>query len=314
MEVYAAAGIILQRAMLIECIPNISEGRRTAHVTAFADRIRSVAGARLLDHSADPAHNRSVFTFVGEVDVVERAVLALVADAIASIDLRGHHGEHPRIGAVDVVPFVPLAGATMADAVALARRVGADIARRFDLPVYLYEEASIQLKRRRLEDIRRGGFEGLPAKMARPEWTPDFGPARPHPTAGATAVGARLALVAYNINLASDRLDIAKQIAAAVRFSSGGLPHVKALGIRLEDRGMVQVSMNLTNYEQTAIVHVFDAVKREAERRGVRIAASEIIGLVPAAALAGTTPAYLQLDGFTSRQILEERLILDDGA
>ena len=294
--------------MLIECIPNVSEGRRMTVVADLAAAIRAVPGVRLLDNSADPAHHRSVFTFAGEPDALSRAVVALVTCAVGSIDLRTHQGQHPRLGAVDVVPFVPLTGATMADAVALARVVGAAIARECHVPVYLYEAAASRPWRTHLEDIRRGGFEGLSAKMADPAWAPDFGPSAPHPTAGATVVGARGPLIAYNITLATDRLDIARQIAAAIRFSSGGLPCVKAMGIRLEDRGIVQVSMNLTDYEQTPIVRVFDAVMAEAERHAVRVIDSEIVGLVPAAALAHRTPAYLRLRGFGSRQILEERL------
>ena len=277
-------------------------------MTSLAGTIRTVPGVRLLDESSDPSHNRSVFTFVGNPAAVERAVIALVRGAVAAIDLRSHRGEHPRLGAVDVVPFVPLTGATMTDAVALARRVGAEVAQRFTVPVYLYEEAATTPRRRHLEDIRRGGFEGLAEKMATPEWAPDFGPATPHPTAGATIVGARTPLVAYNVNLATDRIEVARQIAAAIRSSSGGLPYVKAMGVRLENRGLVQVSMNLTNYEQTPILRVFDAVMREAALQGVRVASSEIVGLVPTGALAGTTPAYLKLDGFTTRQLLETRL------
>jgi glutamate formiminotransferase len=297
--------------MIIECIPNVSEGRRLDVVAGMADAIRA-AGARLLDHSSDPSHNRSVFTFTGDAAAVERAVLALFERAVAAIDLRTHRGVHPRIGAVDVVPFVPIADATMADCVALARRVGATIAGRFHVPVYLYEEAATQPARRHLEDIRRGQFEGLAARMATAGWEPDFGPAAPHPTAGASVVGARMPLIAYNINLNTDRLEIAKAIAAAVRFSSGGFPFVKAMGVSLAHRGIVQVSMNLTNYEETPVALVFDAVKREAERHGVSVLESELIGLIPAAALHSTTPEHLQLTGFKPEQILENRLKTDD--
>jgi glutamate formiminotransferase / 5-formyltetrahydrofolate cyclo-ligase len=294
--------------MLIECIPNVSEGRRTEIVAALADAIRVVPGVRLLDYSADASHNRSVFTFAGDAAGVECAVLALVERAVAEIDLRAHSGEHPRLGAVDVVPFVPIEGVTMTECVALARKVGAEIAERFHVPVYLYEEASANPARRNLEDIRRGEFEGLAAKMDSPGWAPDFGPAAPHPSAGASVVGARMPLIAFNINLATDRLDVAKKIAAAIRQSSGGYRFVKAMGITLEDRGIVQVSMNLTNYEKTPIFRVFETVKREAERYGVAILESEIVGLVPSAALTSAAEFYLQLSGFTADQVLEHKL------
>jgi glutamate formiminotransferase len=294
--------------MLIECIPNVSEGRRPEVVAAMADAIRRVTGVRLLDYSSDASHNRSVFTLVGDAEGVERAVLALVERAVADVDLRTHRGEHPRLGAVDVVPFVPIEGVTMDDCVALAKKVGAAIAERFRVPVYLYEDASSDPARKNLEDIRRGEFEGLAAKMATAGWAPDFGPAAPHPSAGASVVGARMPLIAYNINLATDRIDVAKKIAAAIRQSSGGFRYVKAAGFKLEDRGVVQVSMNLTNYEKTPIFRVFETVKREAARYGVAILESEIVGLVPSAALAGAAEFYLQLEGFKPDQILENKL------
>jgi len=294
--------------MVIECVPNVSEGRRPEIVAAMADAIRAIDGVRLLDHSFDTSHNRSVFTLAGDAAGVERAVLALVERATADIDLRTHRGEHPRMGAVDVVPFVPIEGVTMAECVALARRVGSEIAARFNVPVYLYEEASNNPARKNLEDIRRGEFEGLAVKMASEGWTPDFGPAAPHPSAGATVVGARMPLIAYNINLATNRLDVAKKIAAGIRHSSGGYRYVKAMGIMLEDRGIVQVSMNLTNYEQTPIFRVFETVKREAARYGVQVLESEIVGLVPSAALNAAAEFYLQIEGFKADQVLENKL------
>jgi glutamate formiminotransferase / 5-formyltetrahydrofolate cyclo-ligase len=292
----------------IECIPNVSEGRRDDVVARMVEILRSTGGVRLLDFSSDASHNRSVFTFAGSPEGVEQAVLALFERAVADIDLRTHRGEHPRMGAVDVVPFVPIEGVTMADCVALAKRVGASVAERFQVPVYLYEEASTNPLRKNLEDIRRGEFEGLTARMAATEWAPDFGVAAPHPTAGASAIGARMALVAYNINLATDRLDVAKKIAAAIRHSSGGYRFVKAAGFRLESRGIVQVSMNLTNYEKTPIFRVFETVKREAARYGVAVLESEIVGLVPSAALSAAAEFYLQIAGFSSEQVLENKL------
>ena len=294
--------------MLIECIPNVSEGRRPDVVAGFAAAIRQVPTVRLLDFSSDPSHNRSVFTLVGDAAGVEQAVLALFERAVADIDLRTHKGEHPRLGAVDVVPFVPIEGVTMAACVELAKKVGAAVAQRFAVPVFLYEEASTNPARKNLEDIRRGEFEGLAAKMTGAEWKPDFGPAAPHPSAGASVIGARMPLIAYNINLATDRLDVAKKIAAAIRQSSGGFRFVKAAGFKLEDRGIVQVSMNLTNYEKTPIFRVFETVKREAARYGVSILESEIVGLVPSAALAAAAEFYLQIEGFKADQVLENKL------
>ena len=215
------------------------------------------------------------------------------------------------MGAVDVVPFVPIKDATMADCVALAKDVAAAAADKHQLPIYLYEDAASSADRRNLEDIRRGEFEGLSAKMAKPGWTPDFGPATPHPSAGASVIGARMPLIAYNINLATDRLDVAKKIAAAVRHSTGGFRYVKAMGLALEDRGIVQVSMNLTNFEKTPIFRVFECVKREAERYGVAVLESEIVGLIPQAALTQSAAWFLQVSDFTDAQVLENALSND---
>jgi glutamate formiminotransferase len=292
---------------IVECIPNISEGRRQDVIDACGGAI-TTAGARLLDVKPDASHNRTVFTFAGEPAAVHAAVLALFDTAIAAIDLRQHSGEHPRMGAVDVVPFVPIEGVTMTDCVAMAREAGAAVATRHALPIYLYEEAASQPSRRNLEDVRRGEFEGLAAKMATPGWQPDFGPSQPHPSAGASVFGARMPLIAYNINLATSRLDVAKKIATAVRHSSGGLRFVKAMGIDLGDRDIVQVSMNLTNYEKTPVFRVFELVRREAARYGVAVLESEIVGLIPQAALTASAAWYLQLDGFSDAQILENKL------
>jgi glutamate formiminotransferase len=293
---------------IIESIPNVSEGRRPEVIERLAEAIRATPGVRLLDYSSDPSHNRSVYTLVGDADGVKRATLALFEQAVAAIDLRTHRGEHPRLGAVDVVPFVPIEGITMAECVALAQEVGAAVADRFGVPVFLYEEASANPARRNLEDIRRGEFEGLAAKMRNAEWTPDFGPAVPHPSAGASVIGARMPLIAYNINLNTNRLEVAKKIAAAIRHSSGGLRYVKAAGFMLEDRGIAQVSMNLTNYEKTPIFRVFEIVKREAARHGVSILESEIVGLVPSAALTAAAEFYLQIERFGPEQVLENKL------
>lgn len=293
---------------LIECVPNVSDGRRPEVVEALVNAVRRVPKVRLLDYSSDGAHNRSVLTMGGDAGPLKEAVLALFEAAVAAIDLRTHSGEHPRLGAVDVVPFVPIEGVSMADCVALARETAEEVARRFQIPVYLYEEASTDPARKNLEDIRRGEFEGLAAKMATRGWAPDYGPPAPHPTAGASVIGARMPLIAYNINLATGRLEVAKKIAAAIRQSSGGFRFVKAMGVSLADRGIVQVSMNLTNYEKTPIFRVFETVRREAARYGVQVLESEIVGLVPAAALVSTAEHFLQLESFKPDQVLETKL------
>jgi len=293
---------------VIECVPNISEGRRQDVITHLTESLRAVPGLRVLDVQSDAAHNRSVFTLAGDAAALSAGIPKLFEGAITAIDLTTHKGEHPRMGAVDVTPLIPIDGVTMAECVALAKSIAQDVASRFSLPVYLYEEASTNPERKNLEDIRRGEFEGLAAKMAKPGWAPDFGPTAPHPTAGASVIGARMPLIAYNINLATNRLDVAKKIATAIRHSSGGLRFVKAMGIPLEDRGVVQVSMNLTNYEKTPIFRVFEMVKREAERYGVSVLESEIVGLVPSAALQQSVEWYLQLEGFSASQVLENKL------
>src|SRR5258705_11789510 len=293
---------------IIECVPNISEGRRANVVAGIVDAVRNIPGARLLDYSSDASHNRSVITIAGDAAPLKAAVLALFESAVAAIDLRSHTGEHPRMGAVDVVPFVPIEGVTMEDCVALAKDTARTVAERFGIPVYLYEEASSNPLRKNLEDIRRGEFEGLAAKMATDGWAPDFGPSTPHASAGASVIGARMPLIAYNINLNTNRLEVAKKIAAAVRFSSGGFRFVKAMGVTLADRGIVQVSMNLTNYEKTPILRVFEAVKREAERHGVNVLESEIVGLVPSAALIAAAESSLQLTAIRRDQLLETTL------
>jgi len=292
---------------LIECIPNISEGRRPEVLAACVEAVRR-SGVHLLNVHSDPSHNRSVLSFAGRPGALMTAVLALFEQAVTAIDLRGHQGVHPRIGAVDVIPFVPLDDTPMTAAVALARQAGAEVARQFGIPVFLYGEAATSPDRRRLEHIRRGQFEGLAARLQEPVWRPDYGPARPHPSAGATVIGARGPLIAYNINLATDDVSAAREIARAVRESSGGLPHVKAMGVRLAHRGLAQVSMNLTDYRQTSLQTVFARVAAEADRLGVGVLDSEIIGLVPEAALTPTSASDLKIANFGDHLILENRL------
>ncbi len=293
---------------MIECVPNVSEGRRTAVVERIAGAIRSTADVALLDYSSDPAHHRSVYTMVGSPSSLRMALLALFDEALRHIDLRQHRGVHPRLGAVDVVPFIPLEDASMDECITLAREVGAAIAERFQLPVFLYEAAATTPERRRLEVIRQGQFEGLSEKMRRPEWLPDFGPGHPHPTAGATVVGARGPLIAFNVNLATADLEVAQAIAASIRSSGGGLPSLKAMGVALPDRGHVQVSMNLTDYATTSMVQAFEEVQSHARRLGVDVRDSELVGLVPRAALTVQDAGRLRIRGFTEERILEHRI------
>jgi glutamate formiminotransferase len=293
---------------IIECVPNVSEGRRPEVVEAIVAAVRAVKGVRVLDAQSDRDHNRSVLTLAGDRETLPRAVLQLFEAALSRIDLRTHQGEHPRMGAVDVVPFVPIEGATMDDCVALAREVGEQAARSFDLPIFLYEEAASAPHRHNLEDVRRGQFEGLTAKLRDPQWIPDFGPRAPHAAAGATAIGARMPLIAYNINLGTADVEIAKKIAAAIRHSSGGYRCVKAMGVLLEERGLAQVSINMTDYKKTPLFRVFETVCAEAARYGVPVVGSEIIGLVPAEALQQCADHWLRLEGFTRSQVLETRI------
>ncbi len=313
-------------AKLVESVPNFSEGRRLEVVDKLAAAVESVPGAFLLDRTSDPSHNRSVLTIAGEAAPILQALEKTVAVAVAEIDMERHIGEHPRIGAVDVVPFVPLAGATMSDCVELARTFGSMIADRFQLPVYLYGEAATSPFRQRLADVRRGQYEGLKSSIAEPARAPDFGPAKIHPTAGAVAVGARPFLIAYNINLESRDVELAKRIARRIRESSGGLPRVQANGFWIEERDRAQVSMNLLDFRVTPLWMVWEAVRAEAAEDGVHLAESELIGLAPIDAmldvanhagvserlpqlerLAGAA-GFLKLRDFSPMQALELRL------
>jgi glutamate formiminotransferase len=297
-------------AALIECIPNVSEGRRADVVAALAEAaVKAGPGVVLLDRSSDADHNRSVFTFLGEGEALVSAMTGLVGAALAAIDLRTHKGAHPRIGAVDVIPFVPVRGATSADCVALAKTLGKTLADRYGLPVYLYEDAASRPERQNLANIRKGEFEGLAAKMADPDWAPDFGPRTPHVSGGATVVGARAPLIAYNINLGTADLAIADRVAKAIRHLSGGYRYVKAMGVKLDARGQVQVSINMTNFEKTPLHRVFETVRSEAERHGVAVVGSEIVGLVPQAALLAAASHYLRLESDPGSQVLENKLL-----
>lgn len=287
----------------LECVPNVSEGRRPEVIGRLVAAVRG-GGATVLDVSSDPDHNRSVLTLAGDAESLHRSLLALFAVAMEEIDLRVHRGVHPRVGAVDVVPFVPLAGATMADAVAAARRLGEAVAERFALPVYLYEEAAARPERRALPDVRRGGFEGLAAKLADPAWAPDFGPGHPHPSAGAAIVGARFFLIAFNLILDTADVAVARAIAREVRAASGGLPAVRALGVYLESRGSAQVSLNLLDYRQTSVWNAMAAVEAAAAARGAAVTETELIGLLPEEAMLGVVGQALKLPRFQAQNVL----------
>jgi len=294
---------------LVECVPNFSEGRQMAKIDAIVDAMRAVPGVYLLARESDADHNRSVVTLVGEPAAVREAAVRGVGKAAELIDLTRQTGAHPRVGATDVVPFIPIEGVTIEDCVALANEAGREIWERYHIPVYLYEAAAQWPERVNLENIRRGQFEGLREEVVRnPQRAPDIGEPRLHPTAGATVVGARKFLIAYNINLNTPDLDIAKRIAKTIRFSSGGMPCVKAMGVDLRARNLAQVSMNLTDFQQTPIHQVFETVKREAERLGVGIVGSEIVGLIPMRAIEMTAEFYLQVENFSPQQVLENRL------
>ena len=294
---------------LIECVPNFSEGRDLTKVEALVKAMGSVPGAWVLDRESDADHNRSVITLAGEPEAVAEAALRGVGAAAELIDLTRHNGAHPRIGAADVVPFIPIEGFTIEDCAALARRVGHAIWERYRIPVYFYESAATRPERVNLEDVRKGQFEGLREQVLRdPDRSPDIGEPRLHPTAGAVAVGARKFLIAFNINLNTADPSIAAKIAKAIRFSSGGLRYVKAMGVDLKTKGQTQVSVNLTDFEQTPIPRVFEMVKREAERYGCAITGSEIVGLIPRAALEQTAQFYLQIENFSPALVLENRL------
>src|SRR5687767_4732889 len=294
---------------MFECVPNISEGRNQATIDAAADAIRATPGVHLLNVHSDPDHNRSVFTYVSEsADAIAAATLRLFDVAVPLIDLRIHHGAHPRVGAVDVVPFVPLAGTTMDDCGAVAEKVARETAERFHIPIYLYEYNAKQEYRRELPAIRSGGFEKFPDKIHDPRWIPDFGPAQVHPTAGVSVVGARVPLIAFNMQLGTDRIEVAHACARAVRGISGGLRFVRALPISLASKGLVQVSMNLLDYRRTPIHRAFAVVRDEAERHGVAIVSSEIVGLVPAEAMYEVAEWHLRVSGWRKDMILEERI------
>ena len=295
-------------ARVVECVPNFSEGRRKEVIEAIVEPFRVAPEVTLLDYAPDADHNRTVVTVAGDPENVLAAVFEAIRTAASLIDMEEHTGEHPRMGATDVVPFVPIREITMTECVDLARRLGSRVGEELGIPVFLYEAAATRPERPNLADIRRGQYEGWKTKINDPDWKPDFGPSALHPSAGATVVGARMPLVAFNVNLGTSDMRIANSIARAVRHIGGGLRFVKALGIEMQDRGIVQVSMNLTNYTKTPIYRVMEMIRAEARRYGVPIISSEIIGLTPAESLFDVAAYYLQLEGFSSSNVLENRM------
>lgn len=293
---------------VVECVPNFSEGRRPEVIEQIVTAAKSVAGALVLDVKPDHDHNRVVVTLIGEPEAVSEAAFRACRKASQLIDMAAHHGEHPRIGATDVIPFVPLSGVTMEECVTLAENLGERIARELDIPVYLYERAARRPERRNLADVRRGQYEGLCESIKTPERHPDFGPACMHPSAGATVVGARPPLVAFNVNLDSSDLKLAKRIAKQIRESSGGLPAVKALGVMLTERNLAQVSMNLVDYTVTGIHIAYQAIEQAAAAEGVGIVGSEIIGLLPMQSLIDVALHSLRVESFTLAQVIETHL------
>lgn len=294
---------------IMECVPNFSEGRDQEKIDRIVAPLREAEDVLVLDTAPDEDHNRLVVTMIGTPAALKESMLEAMAAAIEVIDMEEHEGGHPRMGAIDVVPFTPVRNVEMEECVKISRELAEAAGDKFDLPIYLYEEAATTKERENLADIRRGEYEGFKEKIKKPEWEPDYGPQKLHETAGATVVGARMPLVAFNVNLATDDLEIAQEIARNVRHSNGGLRFCKAIGLKLEDRDMVQVSMNMTDYTRTSLYQSFEMIKFEAERYGVEVAGSELIGLLPAEALFDVADYYLGLEDFSPDQIMENRLL-----
>lgn len=295
----------------MECVPNFSEGRNHEVIEKIVEPFRGKKDIKLLDYSNDPDHNRMVVTVVGEPQALKGAVIEAIGVATKLIDLRSHQGQHPRMGATDVVPFIPIKNCTEEEAIALSKEVGEKVAELYGIPVYLYEKSATAPHRANLAAIRKGEFEGFAEKIKQPEWQPDFGPAQQHPTAGTMAVGARMPLVAYNINLSTPDINIATAIAKKIRYIGGGLRYCKAMGVELKDRNITQVSINMTDFTRTHLYQAMEMVRFEARRYGVNVVGSEIIGLVPMEALVDTAAYYLGLEGFSMDQVIEKRIMED---
>ncbi|MBA2795323.1 glutamate formiminotransferase [Streptococcus porcinus] len=295
---------------IVECIPNFSEGRNQATIDGLVATAKSVPGVTLLDYSSDASHNRSVFTLVGDEVAIQEAAFLLVKYASEHIDMTKHHGEHPRMGATDVLPFVPIKDITTEECVDISKKVAERINKELQIPIFLYEASATCPERTNLAKVRKGQFEGMPEKLLEENWAPDFGDRQIHPTAGVTAVGARMPLVAFNVNLDTDNLEIANKIAKIIRGSGGGYKYCKAIGVMLEERHIAQVSMNMVNFEKCSLYRTFETIKFEARRYGVNIIGSEIIGLAPAKALIDVAEYYLQVEDFDySKQVLENHLL-----
>jgi len=294
---------------IVECIPNFSEGRDLAKIEKIVKPFKNKKGVKLLGYERDEDYNRLVVTVIGEPDLVRSAVIEAMGKAIKVIDMRKHKGQHPRMGAIDVVPFVPIKNFTIEEAVFLSKEVAKIAEKKYKLPIFLYEKSATSPNRENLSKIRKGEFEGMAEKIKQPEWKPDYGPAKIHPTAGVTAVGARVPLVAYNINLGTNNLEIANNIARSIRHINGGLSYCKAMGVELKERGIVQVSINMTDFTKTPLYRAFELVKIEAKRYGVNIIGSEIVGFAPMEALVNTAVYYLGLEKFSTEQILEARMM-----
>ncbi len=294
---------------IVECVPNFSEGRDLSKIEKILAPFRGREGVKLLDHQRDMDHNRLVVTVVGEPEVLKDAVIAAVGVAVEVIDMRRHQGQHPRMGAVDVIPFIPIKNLTMEDAVALSKETAQAVWDTYRFPVFLYEASATKPERKDLANIRKGQFEGMPEKLKDPEWKPDFGEAAIHPTAGVVAIGARMPLVAFNVNLDTDNMEIANAIAKAVRHISGGLRYCKAIGVELKERHIVQVSMNMTDFTKTPLYRVVELIRIEAKRYGVNVVGSEIVGLVPMEALVDAASYYMGLEKFSMEQVLEVRVM-----
>ncbi len=294
---------------LVECVPNFSEGRVKEVIDAIVGKLKNY-NVDILNIHADADHNRTDVTFIGEPEEVKKAAIAMSIKAVKLIDMKRHRGEHPRMGAMDVVPFIPVANVSIEECVKLAHEFAKEFSEKTRVPCFMYEEAATRPDRKNLADVRRGEYEGLKEEIGKnPDRTPDYGPNKIHPTAGATAVGAREFLIAFNVNLTTNDIQIAKNIAKAVRHSSGGYRYVKAMGFEIKKKGIVQVSMNMTNYRKTPLFRVFETIKREAERYGTRVLSSEIVGMIPLEAIADIASFYLQLDDFKIEQIIEKRLL-----
>lgn len=294
---------------IVECVPNFSEGRDLEKIEKIMNVFRGREGVKLLDYSSDKDHNRTVVTVAGEIEPLKACIIDFMEKAIELIDLKEHKGQHPRMGAVDVVPFIPIKNVTMEEAVELSKEVAEIASEKFNLPIFLYEKSASCAARENLAVVRKGEFEGMAEKLQNPEWKPDYGPCHPHSSAGVTAIGARMPLVAFNVNLDTSNLDIATAIGKKVRFIGGGLRFCKAMGVKLEDRNITQVSMNMTDYTKTALYRSLEMIRMEAKRYGVNVVGSEIVGLVPMQALIDCAEYYMGIENFSSDQILESKLM-----